>query len=369
MGPPLVPARIALTEAPPKRSSYLPTLDGWRAVAILSVICSHDAVHTLGRFNTRYLNDVGGNGVGVFFAISGFLICSRLLDEEALRGRIGLKGFYMRRGFRILPAALLFLGVISVLGVLGLIPLSWREVLASLFFFRNYPRLSGFSAGPLTWYTAHFWSLAVEEQFYFFLPVMLVFTRQRWRAWALLGLSLLIALNRFVQTRHKPFNLMQFHSEVRLDCLLVPALFAVVASSPAARTRMARWLRWWPLYLALVLCFLPFGDETWWHVTVTTWAFPMVVVGAVLNPGNVLGRVLEWAPLRFIGRISYSLYLWQQLFFITHFGPPTSAIPLVQTWPLRLLLTFACALLSYYLLERPMVKLGHRLSPPATPPR
>ena len=360
---------LCLAETTKKRSSYLPTLDGWRAVAILAVLGSHDAVHTLGPLNTRYLNDIGGNGVGVFFAISGFLICSRLLDEETLRGRISLKGFYERRAFRILPAAMLFLAVISILGALALIPLNWREVLASLFFFRNYPRLFGFNAGPLTWYTAHFWSLAVEEQFYFFLPVLLVFTPKRWRAWTLLGLSLLIAANRFVQSQHRPFNLMQFHSEVRIDCLLVPALFAVVAYAPAARARVARWLRPWPLYFALVLCFLPFGDETWWHTTITTWAFPVVVVGAVLNPDNVFGRVLEWAPLRFVGRISYSLYLWQQLFFITHFGPATSEIHIVQTWPLRLVLTFSCALLSYYLLERPLVKLGHRLSPPATPPR
>ena len=73
--------------------------------------------------------------------------------------------------------------------------------------------------------------------------------------------------------------------------------------------------------------------------------------------------------LRYIGRISYSLYLWQQLFFLGHFGPPDSKLALLQSWPLRLILTFACALASYELLERPLARLGHKLAPSATPGR
>ena len=102
-----------------QKTGYMPTLDGWRAIAILSVIFFHDSLHlhALGVFSTRWLYEYGDLGVDLFFAISGLLICSRLLDEERINGKIHLRGFYVRRGFRILPPVFLYLGVISILSV------------------------------------------------------------------------------------------------------------------------------------------------------------------------------------------------------------------------------------------------------------
>ncbi|SRR5579864_9503947 len=84
-------------------SGYLPTLDGWRAIAVLSVILFHDARHSYGVFTTAWFHDNSAIGEDVFFAISGLLICSRLLEEENKYGRISLRRFYIRRAFRILP--------------------------------------------------------------------------------------------------------------------------------------------------------------------------------------------------------------------------------------------------------------------------
>src|SRR5258708_37016781 len=128
----------------PVASGYLPTLDGWRAIAILGVIICHGTTAIFGPGGT-YVNSrvfdltrYGALGVDIFFGISGFLICTRLLQEEQQLGRISLKRFYIRRGFRILPPYLLYLVVLAILGALGAVTLRGFDLLACLFLFRNY---------------------------------------------------------------------------------------------------------------------------------------------------------------------------------------------------------------------------------------
>src|SRR5271163_4018332 len=115
---------------------YLPTLDGWRAVAILIVLGGHDTIHHLGGFSTLWIEQRGGRGVELFFALSGILICSRLLDEEEVRGRIDIKGFYIRRVCRIQPAALAYLAVISGLMMLNVISREPKDVLSAVLLVR-----------------------------------------------------------------------------------------------------------------------------------------------------------------------------------------------------------------------------------------
>src|ERR1700722_2970278 len=100
--------------APSMRSTrpwggYLPTLDGWRTIAIGAVLFDHGTASLFRRSAWYSFLRTGPNGVSLFFAISGFLICSRLLEEEQLFGRISLKGFYLRRACRILPPPLFYL--------------------------------------------------------------------------------------------------------------------------------------------------------------------------------------------------------------------------------------------------------------------
>src|SRR5580698_3634021 len=106
------------TSSAASKPHYLPTLDGWRALAILAVMFSHDSVHTLGPFTTAWLYQHGDLGVDLFFAISGILICSRLLTEEESQGFISRRNFYIRRVFRILPPAIFFLATLLLLRTL-----------------------------------------------------------------------------------------------------------------------------------------------------------------------------------------------------------------------------------------------------------
>src|SRR5271168_4566722 len=113
----------------------------------------------------------GALGVDLFFAISGFLITSRLIEERRIDGTISLKAFYVRRFFRIIPPAFAYLACAAVLGLaLGWIPMNFGQLAASACFYRNY-----YSMGvEHSWYTGHFWSLAVEEHFYLLWPALLV---------------------------------------------------------------------------------------------------------------------------------------------------------------------------------------------------
>jgi peptidoglycan/LPS O-acetylase OafA/YrhL len=92
------------------------------------------------------------------------------------------------------------------------------------------------------------------------------------------------------------------------------------------------------------------------------WLSPFLILGTMLRPHSLFGRFLELAPLRYIGRLSYSLYLWQQLFFVSHFGAISGKISTFQHWPLKLVMTLACSMFSYYFVERPLIRLGHRVA-------
>ena len=125
-----------------------------------------------GRFDHFFR--LGATGVALFFALSGFLITTRLLEERQRRGSISLKKFYTRRVFRLIPASLTFLLVLGVLTLAGVLTVTREQWLCSLFFFRNYIPMD-FSGGG--WFTAHFWSLAIKEHYYLIWPALLILSR------------------------------------------------------------------------------------------------------------------------------------------------------------------------------------------------
>jgi peptidoglycan/LPS O-acetylase OafA/YrhL len=353
------------SHAPPishHRPYYLPSLDGWRAVAILSVIFYHSTLNQGVLFGTWWAWRFGYRGVDVFFAISGLLITSRLLEQEDRLGRVSLRSFYVRRAFRILPPAFVYLLAIAGLAKVGLIFVSAPEWFASLFFYRNYSSLFHIERMlHLPWFTTHFWSLSVEEHFYFLLPGLLALTRGKMRVVILALISFCVIVHRQLELTHRMWFNIQFHTDVRLDALMIPALFAVLSGSKVCGEHFNFFIRKW--HFVFILAFLLF---VWWpegsglQQTAIAFIMPGIVLGTVLKHESLATRILEWDPLRWVGRISYSLYIWQQLFFVQRF---LGSRPLgrLQAWPLNLALTFLLAVLSYYGVERPLVRLGSRL--------
>jgi peptidoglycan/LPS O-acetylase OafA/YrhL len=339
---------------------YLPTLDGWRAIAIVFVLLAHSPTLRYGRISTLQFHFIGEFGVEVFFAISGILICSRLLSEEASKGSISLKRFYIRRIFRIQPPALLYLLVIVGLTAAKLLPAYWQGLVGSLLLVRNYVGMQPGIPIEQVWATAHFWSLSVEEHFYLILPTLLIVTTSRWRA-PLLGL---LGGASFVWRMYCAYSggSLTFAEEVAsgttLCFLFLPAAAAVLLRNQQNQALVKRWLRpFWVLPVLFV--FLPVHSPV--HLLRGLWALP-VVLCTLYHPESVTGRLLELAPLKFIGRISYSLYLWQEVFLSGHFAPkarPFGALhQSLWVWPC----IFACAVASYYLVEKPFIAIGHRLT-------
>jgi peptidoglycan/LPS O-acetylase OafA/YrhL len=320
---------------------YLPTLDGWRAVAILAVICCHAG------WPNATVAPYGAMGVSVFFALSGFLIMRRLMDE----GDIDLRGFYRRRAFRILPPILVYLAVIALV-----LRVDRGQLPASLFFYRNYLTLPASSG----WYTGHFWSLAIEEHFYLLWPALLYFAGFRRARWMAPVLVLAVAVWRAADMHYDWIGRFQpglrgwlGRTDYRLDTLLCGCALAL----------------WWDVVpfrriggtaLAIAAAVAAVCCQIWTppgYLTIVAVLMALLPAATVARPESWAGRLLEWPLLAWIGRLSYSLYIWQQLFL-----PPESS----GIW--RMPAIFLCAAISYYCVERPCIALG-RDWPPRHPDR
>lgn len=356
--------------SPAARDHYIPTLDGWRAVAIALVIADH--LMLVVRPRVAGTVALGQVGVNLFFGLSGFLITSRLLAERGrANGQIALGAFYLRRAARILPAAFVYLAVIGVAGVAGWLPVRPLEVVAAACFFRNYlpPALplAGTTLGVWDgFYTSHFWSLAIEEHFYLFWPPLLRRLRTtRAVGWAAAALALAVAFWRgaalllsVIRTGHG-VALFTWRTDLRLDALLCGAAMAAVFTRPAVRAWLSdrrgqvTWLA------ALVAYMLVLGH---YHSRPTVWEaalIPILIAGTVARPHGLAGRLLDVPAVRWVGRLSYSLYLWQQL-WVPFAGIPHS-LGRLQAWPFNLLAIVLSAAASYSLVERPCIRMGARL--------
>ena len=374
ISPPLpIPRAIGATLAPRPSDlgSYIPTLDGWRAVAILGVMIHHDAAQLFGPGGKlpwpwlQSLADLGQYGVQIFFGLSGLLICSRLLAERQEMGGISLRGFYARRFFRIMPPYWAYLAALSIIAAFKVLAISGWEFAGCLLFFRNY--LPDAARGRDSAYTFHFWSLSVEEHFYLMWPcLLLILTRIGRPASGAFALGMAVTAWRAINARegggmltvlgHPVGNFPR--TDTRLDGLLFGCWIAALLADPGWRARLARWISpaAWSLIAILWLCAVYFAR---WAPISPLWIallIPIVIAGTILHPGMPIGRLLEFAPIRWIGRLSYSLYLWQQLFLLRR--PDRSPLGPLQDLPMNWLLAFACAIASHYLIERPAIRLG-----------
>jgi len=317
----------------------IPALDGLRAVAIAAVMLSHGFL--LPRASTRPLRAIGyiaghlgGLGVALFFAISGYLITILLLEDQNLRG------FYVRRVFRILPPAYLYLMVVAIAE-----PLRRGELASAAFFYSNY-------WADRSWYTAHFWSLSMEEHFYLLWPVLLVSLGVRR---ALIAASILITLTAL----WRPWSLAHVQllypalqqTDMRLDAFLFAGILAILIRgpyrAPLLRILTATWFRVLSaLTLLAAWTWALAGSAPATGTLIESALLPAILVSVIYWPGSRVFRFLEAQPLRWMGRISYGLYLWQQLFLA----------PAAKAFLPRVALTFAAAAASYYWMELPLLR-------------
>jgi peptidoglycan/LPS O-acetylase OafA/YrhL len=330
----------------------IPTLDGWRAVAVLMVTGFHASRTIWGdRPDILAITQLGALGVDVFFGLSGLLITKLLLEERDRTGDVNLKAFYVRRCFRVVLPCYFYLAVLYAFSSIqhGL------ELNSSLFFFRNY--LNADYAGP---YTVHLWSLAVEEHFYLLWPPIFFFAGSKHGRQVAMWFGVACGLWRIVCTQNFPWIASsaypQFRTDFRLDTLLWGCVVAfVLHESQAQVKRYLTPLVWSALLTAYLCCLVFFSALTrlWMPMLI-----PLLIAGTATHSHWRLSRLLDARPVRWIGRLSYSLYLWQILFLVETSGSPFWW----QHFPANIPLAVLAAVVSYYFVERPLRQLGHRLS-------
>jgi peptidoglycan/LPS O-acetylase OafA/YrhL len=364
-----------------RRLAYLPPLDGVRAFAVVAVMMFHGGL--------SFMNG-GFMGVDVFFVLSGFLITSLLVGEWRESLTIKLGAFWARRARRLLPALLLMLLFVAFLasvivpkGTYGALRL---DALSTLFYVSNWHFIlvnSNYfnetaAASPLL----HTWSLAVEEQFYLIWPLVVLgvlhFTRN---LRALFLLCCAAAIGSALWMNHlfggaASTNRVYLGTDTRSQCLFIGCALAVglvlLTQHSHEEGRLKQGELWRPASVAgRALCALAgiagaAGAIAIWVGTSETDAFPYrggffligmataaVILSAVGAPRSAVPRFLALPPIRYVGQISYGLYIWHWPLFIwiNHARTGLSGYPL---FAVRVLVTFGVSVASFHLVERPI---------------
>lgn len=350
------------------RSKRIPELDGLRAFAVISVVLFHmcNFAGSIPRgpyWIAAIVPFLGLGGVSVFFIISGYIITTLLIRENTSSGQVSLKAFYIRRFLRIVPPFVIYLLGLLVFRALGTIQVSNSNIFWSALFLGDTALLDS-----QAWFVAHTWSLSVEEQFYVIFPPFLciiVGFRARLVILAmgvLYGLCLVsFKLSHELALRVTP-QWISLSSLYHFRHIIVGVVLATNGTS--FLSFLSNRSRTWPLSFALFafMLFMLQQIQVPSIVSVLIAAIEpcfcgLFVMWFMQNPDRC--RILRVPIIQWIGACSYSIYLWQQLFtapahfyFGWEFGQSLLSIIAI--------LFFATA--SFYLIEKPSIRLGLALS-------
>jgi peptidoglycan/LPS O-acetylase OafA/YrhL len=369
MRPPLVFATPKLRSIAATNRGRITVLDGWRGISIMLVVFGHLIIYRYlhqAPFSLEYrvVDALATLGVCIFFVISGLIITKLALREQEASGRFSARNFYRRRFFRIVPPYFLYLSCILLLTASGAIRQSYSGMLWAAGFLCNLPQ------PECGWFVGHSWSLAYEEQFYLVFPLLIVCLGRRMPTVICVMLAGFLALPvlRYVlhlggawyAVCHATFylsficagallatfgdRLQEFHAVRHIKyivCFVVLLLIGLVLIESLARAHpdIRRYQQGRMLLVPTLepLCIA-------WFIAVS------------LHAANWVTRSLNSWLLQFIGMISYSLYLWQQLFT----GDLSDYLGMRWLTFAPLMIVFAT--LSYYFVERPAARFAKRIA-------
>lgn len=304
-------------------------LDGWRGVAIVFLLVGHF-------FPVQGIN-LGRVGVDFFFVLSGYLMCRLLFIKE-----VSIKTFYQRRISRIFPAFFSYVVLVLVYFFLSGKAIDWKETsMASLFINNYFPGTVGHNKMPF----GHIWSLSVEEHTYIFLTIVAVATRKKYlnlKKTLCISILLSIVLG-LLYSMLFPVHDVEFelwaHSEISGYGILFSGLLMLFLQKIKIPTLP---VLAYPLLTILgLICY-------WWSMPIPLRGFVGVgLFAVVLNfleaSPNLVKQCLSFWILRKLGLWSFSIYLWQQIFYLSDLIEPLLSVALA----------IICGVLSYYLIERP----------------
>jgi len=314
----------------------IPSLDGVRALAILLVVFGHWA-------EVRFASDVAGSfaslGRRIFFVLSGYLITILLMKEYGKTSTIGLKKFYVRRAYRILPAAILFMLPVFLIFWREL---RWYHMAAAAFYVVNFDY-----SHP--WYLGHLWSLSAQEQFYFSWPWVL-------KKWQRHRVKIVLAVIAFAPLYRVACHLLQLHGRADETFPAVADILAIGCLLAFYEKKIPRIRGWWAALMMAPVVLVPvYVGMLRFHITpmLLFVLWPLMhfsIAGLLLHVVQRAYWVLNWRPVVWVGKISYSLYLWQQVFVYGERGKPVYFI----------VFAVGMAAASYYLIEMPMLRMRER---------
>lgn len=349
---------------------YMPGLDGLREIAVLGIIIYH--------LNKQWLTG-GFLGVDTFFVISGYLITSLLLKEYDDTGIIKLKSFWIRRLKRLLPAVIVLLMVVGTATLLlksdNIIRVK-HDIIAAIFYVSNWWYIAKdvnyfeqFSFMPLK----HLWSLAIEEQFYIFFPVILVTLlltiKKRYKiGFIFWGVSIIsLGLMMFIYSINGDHSRVYFGTDTRLQTLLLGVILAFLWPPFKLKNDPPKVVKYVIdsigslSFIVLILLFFIINDETNWIydggfylISILT----LFIIASVVHPSTWIAKIFSNPVLVFIGKRSYSLYLWHfAVISFVHSYYVDGQIP-VYVYFIDISLTIIFAELSYRFIETPFRKEG-----------
>jgi peptidoglycan/LPS O-acetylase OafA/YrhL len=366
-----------------KARRYWPALDGVRTIGIVAVIAYH-------------LSHLGGGwiGVDVFFVLSGYLITTLLLAERVESGRVALGRFWARRARRLLPAVLLLLivlGVYAWVGGPGVVPAQLRSpALATLFYVANWQQIA-FSHNYFAAFTAptpllHTWSLAIEEQYYVIWPILVLAitaSATLWRpssgrarhtvpaggaprslSYVTALLVVLSAVAMGVTAHLVSVNRAYLGTDTRAWELLVGGMAAMLVAPRPSEHRQGRWAATTVVAAAALATIIGLAGMSVRSAQPSMWIWDgglvgaalctiTVITGSIRAPRGPVALALSLPPVRWLGRVSYSLYLWHWP-VIDLVNPATIGLSGVELLAVRLGLMIGVTCASYYLVELPL---------------
>jgi peptidoglycan/LPS O-acetylase OafA/YrhL len=340
-----------------------PSLNGLRALSIMFPLVSHLNIKDWilnGLWGKPWLDPFlffitdGHIGVSVFFVISGFLITSLMLNEEAATKTVSLKKFYIRRTLRIFPAYYFMLFVYAILQYMHILHISPNAWFTAITYtkYLNWDR---------DWYTAHAWSLSIEEQFYLCWPLIFLTGSQIRKACAF-AIVILVPCMRVYFHVHPSRWVSEMSLLLRADSIATGCLIAMYRDCLLKALRAYFTLLFYVSIAGLLAfpyviswadkhhagaIFIPLGGT---HGTLGIAFMAIIILYSVFGPQRLWYKMLNLQAVNFIGQLSYSIYLWQ-MFFVSNNGLWVTRLPQ------SLAFIIIAALCSYYFIEKPFDKL------------
>lgn len=349
-----------------KNFSYLPELDGIRAIAIIFVLLYH---------SSEKMFPGGFIGVDIFFVISGFLITSLLLKEYEKSKDINIKLFYIRRFLRLIPALIVLLIVLLICTYLFLDYETAKgnsiDTFITLFYMSNWAR--AFQIHPPN-FLGHTWSLSIEEQFYILWPLSFLYLLKKIKSknklfYSLVGLCLFSWLIKLWMILNSYSYIRLYNGlDTRVESILFGAAFSIFLSlnenSITKFIEKSTEIFKYVIPSIFVLLIIILFQSDWKSDLYFLILLPiielftvMLIYGIFIIPNSIYYNILRNKYLVWIGMVSYGLYLWHYPIYrwiMIYYYKWTTILPL------GLIITFLITTISYYAIEKPFLKLKNK---------